>query len=114
MRTERGLIQEEIADLVGVSRAAVGKWEAGKSEPDIETLARLADHYHVSLDYLVGRSDERTPGTIREAPGPYAVQFVNDHYEVYMDDSEEVRIRRAAEQQGMNSVEYLAQLLRRE
>ena len=53
LRKGRGISQEELANAVGVSRQAVQKWEAGASTPDLENLTALADHFSVTLDYLV-------------------------------------------------------------
>lgn len=70
LRTERGMTQEKLAELVGVSTAAVSKWECGNSYPDITLLPKLAEIFDVSLDYLFGycRAEERTiPETVDEA-----------------------------------------------
>ncbi len=55
LRRQAGLSQEELAHLLGLTRQAVQKWEAGTSRPDMDNLAALADYFHVSLDYLTGR-----------------------------------------------------------
>ena len=61
LRRQAGLSQEELANLLGVTRQAVQKWEAGTSRPDMDNLTALADYFHVSLDYLVtGRGLEKT------------------------------------------------------
>ncbi|MGN1110835.1 MAG: helix-turn-helix domain-containing protein [Oscillospiraceae bacterium] len=44
---------EDIAEIIGVSRQAVAKWESGESLPDIEKCVKLATLYKVSLDALV-------------------------------------------------------------
>lgn len=52
-RKKNGLSQEELAELIGVSRAAVAKWETGKGLPDIENLKAAAGLLDVSIDYLL-------------------------------------------------------------
>lgn len=54
LRTENNLSQEKVAELVGVSRQSVSKWETGLSNPDTENLIRLTEIYHVSLGELIG------------------------------------------------------------
>lgn len=54
LRKERGLTQEQLGQLVGVSAQAVSKWEKGGA-PDVELLPALADRLGVSLDGLFGR-----------------------------------------------------------
>ena len=59
-RREAGLTQTQVGDYIGVSAQAVSKWENGLSEPDIETLYRLAELYKVTVDELVGKNSEVT------------------------------------------------------
>lgn len=62
LRKENGISQEKLAELVGVSRQAVTKWESGKSNPDTENLIRLAEVFGVSVDELCGKeSAEKRP-----------------------------------------------------
>lgn len=52
-RKENNITQEQIADMVHVSRQTISNWENGKSYPDIESLLLLGDIYNVSLDELI-------------------------------------------------------------
>lgn len=61
LRRQAGLSQEELAQLLGVTRQAVQKWEAGTSRPDMDNLTALADYFKVSLDYLIRGEKEPTP-----------------------------------------------------
>lgn len=54
LRKERGLTQEQLGQLVGVSAQAVSKWEKGGA-PDVELLPALADRLGVTIDGLFGR-----------------------------------------------------------
>ena len=72
LRRQAGLSQEELANLLGVTRQAVQKWEAGTSRPDMDNLVSLADYFKVSLDYLV---------TGQEAAPPPPPTVVNNYYE---------------------------------
>ncbi|HFL0606102.1 TPA: helix-turn-helix domain-containing protein [Listeria monocytogenes] len=49
--------QQQMADLLGVSRPAYTAYELGRREPDFETLDKLAHIFGVTVDYLLGRSD---------------------------------------------------------
>ena len=55
VRKAAGLSQEQLGDLIGMSRQAVSKWETDQAAPDIETLARLCGVLGVSADELLGR-----------------------------------------------------------
>lgn len=52
LRKKRGLSQQEVADILGVSRQAVSKWESGQTAPSTENLVRLSGIYGVSVDML--------------------------------------------------------------
>lgn len=60
LRDQRHLTQEELASALGISRAALSHYEKNRREPDTETLTKVADLFQVSLDYLVGRTNEAT------------------------------------------------------
>ncbi len=49
--------QDDIAKLLGISRARYSHYENERSEPDTETLQKLADIFNTSTDYLLGRTD---------------------------------------------------------
>lgn len=53
LRREQGYTQEQLAELLGVSRQAVSKWESNAAYPETEKLVRLAQMYDCSLDYLL-------------------------------------------------------------
>lgn len=55
IRIARGYTQRQIALYLCISRSAYTLYESGKRQPPIPVLCRLADFYHVSVDYLVGR-----------------------------------------------------------
>ncbi|WP_407386381.1 helix-turn-helix domain-containing protein [Ruminococcus sp.] len=52
--------RQEVADDLGISRSSLEYYEKGKRRPDIEVLAKLADYYGVSTDYLIGRTNAKT------------------------------------------------------
>ena len=58
LRERGGYSQYSFAKAFGVAQSTVGNWEAGKREPNYETTQRLADFFKVSLDYLLGRTEE--------------------------------------------------------
>lgn len=53
-----GLTQAKLAEVMNVSQQAVGLWERGKNMPSHELVAKLANFFNVSVDYLLGRTDE--------------------------------------------------------
>lgn len=54
-RLKAGKTQQQIADYLNIERGSYAKYETGANTPTTENLIKLADLYHCSLDYLVGR-----------------------------------------------------------
>lgn len=59
LRNTAGLTQEQFANMFGVSRQSVQKWESGASQPELDKLVKMAKHFAISLDALVLDSDSR-------------------------------------------------------
>ena len=58
LRKENNLSQDDLAVLLHVDRTTISGYESGNRIPNIYTLIHIADIFHVSLDYLVGRFKE--------------------------------------------------------
>ena len=58
LRKKNRYTQKEIGEMCGVSDISVYKWETDRTEPNIDTLCKLADIFGVSLDYLLGRTTD--------------------------------------------------------
>lgn len=63
LRTEAGLSQQKVADLLEVSKSTISLYETGYTVPDAKTIYKLCDIYHVSADYLLCRTDYRATGS---------------------------------------------------
>jgi len=61
LRDQIGETQDDIAKLLGTSRPTVTRYENGKREPDFNTIVKLARHFNVSVDYLLGLTDIPVP-----------------------------------------------------
>ncbi len=58
IRRRDGITQLQAAKILGVSLGAVGNWESGKRTPDAEMLVQIADTFGVTVDYLLGRTED--------------------------------------------------------
>lgn len=76
LRNAKGLSQERLAELVGVSRQAVAKWESGASRPEIENLVAMSDFFGVGVDRLVRDGDQCV--SILPAPAGEPVDGLRD------------------------------------
>ncbi|MDP4087416.1 MAG: DUF5680 domain-containing protein [Bacillota bacterium] len=80
LRKSRGLSQEKLAEIMGISRQAVAKWEVGQSYPDIAKLIALSEIFNVSIDKLVNDYEENCHLSIEHSKSNYindkAVDFL--------------------------------------
>ena len=53
LRKEKNITQQELSEILGVSRQAISRWEMGTSFPSIENLLQLSRLYNVSIDFLI-------------------------------------------------------------
>ncbi len=60
LRVEQGMSQEELASKLNISRSCLANYEIGKRQPDNEMLIRIADIFHVLVDYLIDRTEYRS------------------------------------------------------
>lgn len=68
LRNLKGLTQEQVAEVVGISRQSYAKWEQGETVPDIEKCDNLAMFYGISIDALIHQNN--AVGQTRIAPAP--------------------------------------------
>lgn len=57
LRVERNLTQKQVYEAIGLSSLGYQRYEYGQREPAFQKLLALADFFNVSIDYLVGRTD---------------------------------------------------------
>lgn len=71
LRLEKGLTQEQLAELLSISTAAVSKWEAKNTYPDITLLFPLAEIFGVSMDELLGYDEAKAKAEIEKLISEY-------------------------------------------
>lgn len=68
LRSIKGMTQEQIAEVIGISRQSYAKWEQGETIPDIEKCDRLAAFYGITMDALLHQNDQVGHTKIPPAP----------------------------------------------
>ena len=68
LRNIKGLTQEQVAEVIGISRQSYSKWEQGETYPDIDKCDKLAQYYGVTIDSLVHQNNK--VGDVKIAPAP--------------------------------------------
>ncbi|MCM1117863.1 MAG: helix-turn-helix domain-containing protein [bacterium] len=61
LRIERGIYQKQLAAYLHVSVGTISNYENGVHSPDLKTLCKLANYFHVSVDYLLDRTEYIQP-----------------------------------------------------
>ena len=98
LRLQKGLTQEHLADIFGVSAQAVSRWENNTSYPDITLLPGLAIFFNTSVDAIVGMDELRKEETLRRIHAEIndlvvsrqadkAVSLIRDSLKIYPNDS---------------------------
>lgn len=89
-RKEKGLTQDELAGHIGVSKAAVSKWEIGQSYPDITILPQLASFFNISIDELMGYEPQMHKEDIRKLYVRLSHDFTVKPFEDVMEECREI------------------------
>ena len=76
--------QDTIAKYLGVGRSTVSRYETGEREPDFQTAQKLADYFNVTVDCLLGRTDDPTPLT-QKSVTPEQEQPIDEDMRVWID-----------------------------
>lgn len=105
LREELGYLQKELASKLDISRSTLGSWESGNRVPELGTVQRLADFFNVSVDYLLGRIDNRTivlPSQTAEQNKPKDLEKFLDNQEIMFDgvpltEDDKAKIRKSLE-----------------
>lgn len=79
LRQEKGVSQREAAGDLGISQALLSHYENGLREPGLTFVARACDYYHVSADYLLGRTLTRDGTSIVDPEGLYDASGERDN-----------------------------------
>ena len=89
IRKKNQLSQEGLAEMLGVSRQAVSKWELGEGYPEVDKLLLLSKKLNVSLDSLLG--GENTRAVSEEGKASAAIRIISPHEGVIINASKVTR-----------------------
>lgn len=74
LRIEKGLSQQELADILKINRATLGNWEIDRTSPGYSTLCKIAKYFNVTIDYLLNGESMK----VGEDGIPYIVMSPED------------------------------------
>ena len=101
LRQEKRLTQSDIAKILNVNQTAVGKYERAELEPSIKSLIILSKFFEVSIDYILGNSDDFGNITIKNS------STINTEEEILLQNYRSLPKQEQA--QAFEYVNYLAE-----
>ncbi len=60
LRKKANYSQEQVSDMLGITRQAISKWESGQGKPEIDNVIKLIEIYNVSADYILLGQENNT------------------------------------------------------
>lgn len=98
LREQYNLKQEDVANILGVARTTYAMYEQGNREMDYELLIKLANHYKVSTDYILGRTNLPIHN---ESYSDDEVEFMTKSLELYKEMKEKILWKHISKLNGM-------------
>ncbi|WP_059102524.1 helix-turn-helix domain-containing protein [Shouchella shacheensis] len=78
-RIQRGLTMKELGEALNMSPSTISGYETGNRMPDLSSLKQLADYFHVSTDYLIGRAPKnKQPFLYEETMSDEELEFLRE------------------------------------
>ena len=81
LRARNKITQEDLAEALSLERSSIGKYESPTKPvtPPADVLLRIADYFHVSIDYLVGHTDDKKTPAPKDGDGlsPEQAEVIN-------------------------------------
>lgn len=94
LRKSKGISQQQLADVIGVSQQSINKYENHNVEPDIRTLISIAEYFNTTVDFLVGKGENEKENefcTVYELTQDEA--FIMNRYRMLdKDEKESIRL----------------------
>lgn len=84
LRKQNDLSQEQVAQIIGVSKQAYGHYEREERELGYDMLCKLADYYNVSVDYLIGHDSSPL---VERPMSAIAENFIREYGELFSDET---------------------------
>ena len=66
LRKRENITQVQFAKIFDISAGTIAMWETGKREPSIDMLVKIANYFDVSVDYLLGKTNKKTPADLAD------------------------------------------------
>jgi len=87
LREKKDLSQLELGKILNLTQQTINNYENGKREPNQEILQKIADYFKVSVDYLLGRSDDPK---LRQITDPALLKEIEEAKKMMKEASERI------------------------
>lgn len=92
-RLNKGISQQQLADVISTTQQSINKYENHSTEPDIDTLIQLADYFETSVDKLVGHIPSNSPSALESLmPTRKEVFLLQDYRRLSREEQESIRL----------------------
>ena len=89
-RKEKKITQDELANYLGVSKAAISKWETAQSYPDITLLPHIATYFDITIDELIGYEPQMESTEIKKLYHKLSHQFAKEPFDIVYERCNEI------------------------
>ena len=89
-RKEKKITQDELASYLGVSKAAISKWETAQSYPDITLLPHIATYFDITIDELIGYEPQMESTEIKKFYHKLSHQFAKEPFDIVYERCNEI------------------------
>lgn len=90
LRQKFDVTQNQLAEAIGVSQQSINKYENHNVQPDIETLIRMADFFHTSVDYLIGNNKSEDENEFRLSDDE--IRLISQYRQLTLSQQESIRM----------------------
>lgn len=101
-RSDYNLLQREVADAAGINIRLYQKYESGETDPSASTIIRIAKHFNVSANFLLGITDIDAPDEIDED---------NKYYDFDLEECKLLSVHKALDEGGRRALMEMADFL---
>ncbi|WP_069651000.1 helix-turn-helix domain-containing protein [Caloranaerobacter ferrireducens] len=84
LRKEKNITQKELAKILNIQNSTLSQYENGINEPSDEIKIKIADFFNVSIDYLLGRTDNPNPNNSYKLTDEEADKLADEIIEIYI------------------------------
>lgn len=78
LRKEKRITQQEFADVFFLNKSSISRYEHGTQMPEADMLTKMADYFDVTLDYLLGRTNNKREPELKIALNTFSTNGLNE------------------------------------